>query len=222
MIKIAFIDDHAIVRAALRKLLQEEEEMTVIGETSTSQEGIRLVCTHQPDVVLLDFMLPDMPGVEIIQNLVRLSPNIKILVLSSITQDLPIFSMFKAGAWGYLPKDVQKEVLIHAIKTVSAGYKMIPPSVAVRFALSKTNFHQKHGFGALSKREKEIMGCVIRGISVDEISKKFGISNKTVHSLRSRIFRKIGVQNDLDLTLLAVHYGIVKFEELDKAEMQDS
>lgn len=140
MIKVIFIDNHAIDRAALRDLLlQEEREIQIIGEASTGQECTELIHLL-PDIVILDFMLPDMSGLELIQHLAHANSNIKILVLSSITQDLPIFDMFKAGAWGYLPKNTQKTALIRAIKTLSAGYRMIPPTVAARFALSKMHF----------------------------------------------------------------------------------
>lgn len=222
MIKVVLLDDHAIVRAALRELLQEDKEIAVIGEASSGQEGIRLVRALNPDVLLLDFMLPDLSGLEVTRDLVRLNPDIKILFLSSITQDLSVFRAFEAGARGYLPKHVQKDVLIRTIKTISTGQKMIPPSIAARFVLSNRNSYQERAFNTLSEREKEIMLCVVRGMSVDEISGKFGLSQKTVYSFRSRIFQKIGVNNDLDLTLLAMHYHIVKFETCDETETENS
>lgn len=215
MIKVFLIDDHAVVRAGLRSVLQAEKGIQVVGEANTGQAGIQQVHALTPDVVILDALLPDLPGLEVVRRLIHWNPDIKILALSSNTQDLPIFRLFEAGVWGYLSKEASSEELLQMIRGIHAGQKMITPELASHFILKKVDREQAHAFYKLSAREKEILLGIVHGLPVNTIAKNLKISHKTVHSFRSRIFRKIGVKNDRDLTLLAAHYGIVSLEELE-------
>lgn len=212
MITIILVDDHALVRQGLRYLFQNTE-IQIIGESGSGIEAIQLVRSLRPDVVLLDFRLPDISGLEVTTRLLRLEPDAKILILSSAIHDLFPFRLLEAGAQGYLTKDATKDELVQGIKKVYSGQHIISPEVASRLALAKIDLKKDSFFQSLSHREMEVMMMIIRGDLIKDISDRLFLSPKTVHSYRSRIFEKMGVENDVELTLLAIRKGIISMEE---------
>lgn len=213
MIKAVLIDDHTLVRSGLREILQETKEIKVVGDAGTGREGIELVRRFDPDLVILDLKLPDQTGLEVTQKLLRLKPDVKILIVSSVVHDLSVFRLLEAGAHGYLTKETKQDELLQAIKTVCAGQRVISPQLAKRLALTKTNYKKDNIFSEISEREMEVMMLIVRGVSVKGISEKLNISQKTVHSYRSRIFDKLNVDSDLAVTLLAIHHGLIVLDE---------
>lgn len=213
MIKIIIIDDHVLVRAGMREMLQEVKGISVLADAGTGSEGIELVRRHDPDLVILDLKLPDQPGLEVTQKILKIKPDLKILVVSSVVNDLFLFRLLEAGAQGYLTKDAKKEELIHAIKSVYTGQRVISTQLAKRLALAKTDYKKANIFADISEREMEVMMMLIRGIPVREMAEKLNISHKTIHSYRSRIFEKLNVKTDLAVTLLAIHHGLIILEE---------
>jgi two-component system invasion response regulator UvrY len=214
LIKIILIDDHVLVRAGMREMLQEVKGISVIGDTGTGSEGVEMVRRLDPDLIILDLKLPDQPGLEVTQKILKIKPDIKILVVSSIVNDLFLFRLLEAGAQGYLTKDAKKEELIQAIKAVYSGQRVISPQLAKRLALAKTDYKKDNIFADISEREMEVMMMLIQGIPVKEMAEKLNISHKTVHSYRSRIFEKLNVKSDLAVTLLAIHHGLITLEEV--------
>jgi len=194
-------------------MLQEVKGITVVGDSGTGKEGIELVRRLSPDLVILDLKLPDQSGLEVTQKILRINPDIRILIVSSVVNDLSLFRLLEAGAQGYLTKETKAEELIQAIKSISAGQRVISPQLAKRLALAKVDYKKDNLFADISEREMEVMMMVIRGISVKEMAEKLSISHKTVHSYRSRIFEKLNVKSDLAVTLLAIHHGLIVLED---------
>jgi len=216
LIKTVLIDDHALVRSGIREMLQEVKGISVVGDTGPGREGIELVRRHNPDLVILDLKLPDQTGLEVTQKILRINPDIKVLIVSSVVNDLFLFRLLEAGAQGYLTKEAKQEELVQAIKSVCAGQRVISPQLAKRLALAKTDYKKDNVFADISEREMEVLMMVVRGVSVKIMAEKLNISHKTVHSYRSRIFEKLDVKSDLAVTLLAIHHGLVVLEELSK------
>lgn len=215
MIKVLLVDDHGLVRQGLNLMLRDTREVQVVGEAGSGAEAIQLVRELRPHTVILDFRLPDISGLEVTSRLLRIDPNLKIIMVSSAVNDLFPFRLLEAGAQGYLTKDVTKEELIRAIKAVNAGQRIISPEVASRLALAKIDVKKKSPFYTLSDREMEVMLMVVRGDLVRNIADRLFLSPKTVHSYRSRIFEKLNVENDVALVLLAIKEGIVTVEDAE-------
>ncbi len=213
MIKILLIDDHVLVRSGIREMLHEVKGMSVVADAGTGREGIELVRRYNPDVVILDLKLPDQTGLEVTQKILKHNPDVKILIVSSVINDLFLFRVIEAGAHGYLTKDAKQDELIHAIRTVASGQRIISPHLAKRLALAKTDFKKDNVFAEISDREMEVMMMVVRGIPVKDMAERLNISHKTVHSYRSRIFEKLNVKSDLAVTLLAIHHGLIVLED---------
>ena len=213
MIKAILVEDHELVRAGIREMLEGAKGIQIVEEAATGNEGINLVRDLHPNVVVLDFRLPDITGLEVTSKMLRIDSELKILIVTSATNDLVPFRLLEAGAQGYLTKDATKDELIRSIKAVNAGQRIISPEIASRLALSKINFKTNAAFNSLSDREMEVMMMVIKGVLVKDIADKLYLSPKTVHSYRSRIFDKLNVKNDVALTLLALRHGIISIDE---------
>ena len=213
MIKAILVEDHELVRAGIREMLEGAKGIQIVEEAATGNEGINLVRDLHPNVVVLDFRLPDITGLEVTSKMLRIDSELKILIVTSATNDLVPFRLLEAGAQGYLTKDATKDELIRSIKAVNAGQRIISPEIASRLALSKINFKTNAAFNSLSDREMEVMMMVIKGVLVKDIADKLYLSPKTVHSYRSRIFDKLNVKNDVALTILALRHGIISIDE---------
>lgn len=213
MIQLILIDDHTVVRNGIRLMLKAAPTIQVIGEAGTGIEGVQLARELQPDVVLLDLKLPDISGIEVTTRLLRLNPVPKILLLSSATHtEFPSRSL-EIGALGYLTKDTSSEELIRAIKTVNKNQPVISQALVQRLALNKIAPQSHALFKTLTHKEIEVLLQTVRGISPQDISKRLHMSPKTVHSYRGQIFRKLGVKNNVTLTLLVVREGLMDLED---------
>jgi two-component system invasion response regulator UvrY len=211
VIKVLLIDDHDLVRLGLRKLLEADPMISIAGEARTGTEGAQLNRTLNPDVILLDIQLPDFSGLEVTHRLVAANKNIKILALTSNSDDKLPMRILSAGALGYITKNTSQEQLIQAIKTVYTGKKYISPELAQQMVVSRLDSNK--GFEDLSDRESEVMMMVLKGITVKQIAKRLNVTSKTVHSYRSRIFTKLNVKNDMELMLFAVKNHIIEIPE---------
>lgn len=194
-------------------MLQDVKGLAVIGEAESGNAGVQLARELRPNVVILDFKLPDITGLEATSRLLRNDPEIKILVVTSAINDLFPFRILEAGARGYLTKDCSKEELVRAIKVVNKGQYVISPNIAKRLAFAKIDNGPPSCFKDLSDREMEVMLMMIRGVLAQDIANRLFLSPKTVHSYRSRIFEKLQVGNDVTLTLLAVREGLITIDE---------
>ena len=213
MIKVVLIDEHALVRAGFRQMVEIENDIQIIGEAGTGTEGIQLVRDVHSDIVILDIKLPDISGLEVTRQLLTQQMGIKILIVSAINNDSFILRLLDAGARGYLTKNVGRDELVRAIKAVYSGQRFISPEIAYRLALTKLAPDSARDFSMLSDRETEVMYMVIRGFGVKVIAKKLNVNAKTVHSYRSRIFEKLQIKSATALTLLAIKQGVISLEE---------
>lgn len=218
MIKTVLIDDHELVRTGLRHMLKTDADIQVIGEAATGIEGIQVVRKLKPDVIVLDINLPDISGLEVTNRLLGREDEepVKILVVSGMNYDLYAFKLLEAGALSYLTKNASSKELIQALKSTYAGQRFISPVVTAHLAFSEIGIcSQKKNFLDLSDRELEVMMMVIRGVEVKEIGKKLNLSSKTVHTYRGRIFKKLHVDSDASLVILAIKEGIVTLDEME-------
>lgn len=210
MIKVLLVDDHELVRIGIKRLLQDAANIKVIGEAGTGEEAIKLAKDLEPDVVLLDVQMPGIGGLEATRKMLRHNPDIKILALT-VFEDEPYPSrLLQAGAAGYITKGCDTEEMIKAIKTVHLGQRYISSGIAQQLALKRFGNDDKSPLDVLSERELQIMLMITSGQKVQDISDTLCLSPKTVNSYRYRIFEKLNINSDVELTLLAIRLGLVE------------
>ncbi len=206
-ITVLLVDDHKLVRKGLETILAAHG-IDVIGGVPDGESAIKFVKERKPDVVLMDVKMPKMGGVAATVHLFQMEPNLRVLAISSCKEEPFPTRLLQAGAVGYITKDSSPEEIAHAIRTVHAGQKYITPSIAERLAVRHLVKTEKSPFAALSSRELQVMMLITQGMKVLEISLKLGLSPKTVNSYRYRLFEKLGISNDVELTHLAIRHGI--------------
>lgn len=209
MIKVLLVDDHDLVRVGIRKLLEEVKDISVIGEADSGESAIRQVKEAQPHVILMDVKMPGIGGMEATRKLLRLQPDVKILALSSCDEDPFPSRLLQAGAVGYLTKGTDLEEMVRAIRTVHAGQRYISPEIAQQLALKHLSDTNESPFDLLSERELQVAIMITSAQKVQDIAEKLNLSSKTVNSYRYRIFEKIKVNSDVELTHLALRHGLI-------------
>jgi len=210
MIKIIIADDHALVRTGLRRLLDDIDEITVLAEADNGHDAISHVEHFSPDVAILDINMPGLDGIKTTEILRRDYPRLKIIIISMHSDELFPQRLIKAGANAYLTKDSGIQEIEHAISEVMDGQNYICTEVAQKLALVNTGSKSASPFKSLSKRELEVLGLMIKGLKVSEISEKLCLSPKTVSTYRYRLFGKLSVENDIELTKLAMQHGFIE------------
>ncbi len=199
------IDDHAIVRSSLGAILKKIPSIHVIGEAETGWQGIMLARKLKPELVILDYKLPDISGLEVTQRLLKTAPELKIMILTAETHDLTASWLLAAGAQAYLKKSASTVEFSQAIEN------LIHNRVE---AHSKTQPKTNTLFHNLSFREVEIMRMMVQGETVELIAQRLFLDTKTVYDYRSVIFKKLQVKNVVDLALLVFRHGIMAVDEL--------
>ena len=205
-IRILIVDDHAIVREGLRTLLSEEEDMEVIGEVSNGAEALDFVAQHLPDVVLMDLIMPEMNGVEATQRLQKRHLPSRVLVLTSFRDDQLVQDAIRAGATGYLLKDVLKPDLLRAIRSASRGEPVLHPEA--QRALMRQAAAPPSPLQALTEREIDVLRLIARGLSNREIADTLYLTEGTVKGYVSVILSKLNVADRTQAALLAVKHGL--------------
>jgi DNA-binding NarL/FixJ family response regulator len=195
MIRLIIADDHPIVRGGLKHLFQLALEITVVGEADNSQQLLNLLQDNEVDLLLLDFNMPGFSGIELISHLRTHYPDLPILVLSMHNELQIVARTLKVGASGYLTKDNEPEVLLSAIRKVSAGGRFIDPRLAENFVFEFQGSDEKKPHEKLSEREFEIMHLLANGKSVNEIADALFISNKTVSTHKTHLLTKLHLNN---------------------------
>jgi DNA-binding NarL/FixJ family response regulator len=209
MISVLIADDHVVVRAGLRQLIEAAEGMTVSAEAGTGPEAIEKVLTADHDVVLLDISMPGASGTEILKRIKEAKPKTAILVLSMYPEEQYATRMLKAGAAGYLNKQCVPEELIRAIRKVADGRKYISSTVAEVLAADVSGDVEQAAHQELSDREYEVMILIARGKTTAEIADLLNLSPKTVGTYRARIFEKSGLHNNNEIMRYALKHGLV-------------
>jgi len=214
MIKIMLVDDHRLVRAGLRRVLQEAADMAVVAEACSGEEALDLARDSNPDVVLMDINMPGIGGLECTRRLLQRAPATKVIAVSMHMEE-PYPSRFLAGgAAGYLSKDSAADEVVSAIRRVHAGGHYVAADVAGNLAARMVRGANNSPFEQLSQRETQVMLMVTKGYGTQEISDRLHLSPKTVSTYRYRLFEKLNVTNDVELTRMAMRYGLLE----DKAE----
>lgn len=213
MIKVFVVDDHDLVRTGITRMLSDVSGLVVVGEAASGEEALRDVRDANPDVVLMDAKMPGIGGLEATRKLLRQNADVKVIAVT-VCGDEPFPSRFlQAGASGYLTKGAAIDEMVKAIRLVHSGQRYISPEVAQALALKPfTNDGERSPFDQLSERELQIAMMVVNCQKVQEISDKLFLSPKTVNSYRYRVFDKLGITSDVELTLLAIRHGMVDAE----------
>lgn len=211
-ISILIVDDHRIVRKGLRAMLQNEPDFEVIGEAADGKKAISQVCVLKPDVVLMDLVMPKrhITGLEAISQIKQENPQINILVLTSYVDDEKIIKSLRAGALGYLPKDISPETLYKGIRSVHAGEPFLAPA-AMRRLIKGLRIEQEE---TLTNREIEVLKLVAQGFSNRRIAVKLLISERTVGAHVSGILGKLNLSNRVQLALYVYQKGLKDPDEL--------
>ena len=203
MINVLLVDDHELVRAGIEALLNTADDITVIGAAKSGEEAIDKMATLSPDVVLMDI---NMFGTGCI-DACRRKTDVKIIVLS-VNDDSPIPpQLFKLGVLGFISKDSPADELINAVHKVMAGDRYLSADIADKLATSGLPGYHESPFTKLSRRESEVVTLILQGKSIKEMSDLLILSDKTVNTYRYRLYDKLNIKNDVELTRLAYKFG---------------
>jgi NarL family two-component system response regulator LiaR len=211
-IRILIVDDHGVVRQGLRMYLGLDPELEVVGEAANGAEALRLTHELEPDVVLMDLLMPVMDGIAATEAIRRELPHVEVIALTSVLEDSAVYGAMRAGAIGYLLKDTQAGELCRAIKAAAAGQVQMSPPVAARLLREVPAPQQPE---PLTERETEVLQQLALGRSNKEIAAELVIAEKTVRTHVSNILAKLGVSSRTQAVLHAVRSGLVS---LDLAE----
>ena len=224
-ISILLVDDHELVREGIARLLNDSPNIVVIGQLSSGEEVLEYLSHtasndlnlggnssnniyQKPDIILLDARMPGLGGIEATLAILERSPDCKVVAMSSVSSGVIPSQMLRSGAKGFITKSVSVEELLKAVRVVNEGDHYVTPSVATRLAVDP--FCEDGGglFDKLSRRELQIAQMLTDGKKVSQISTYLELSPKTVYSYRYRIFEKLGIRSDVELTILAVRHGL--------------
>ncbi|AQW70693.1 UvrY/SirA/GacA family response regulator transcription factor [Pseudomonas sp. P1B16] len=208
MIRVLVVDDHDLVRTGITRMLADIDGLQVVGEGDSGESALKLARELKPDVVLMDVKMPGIGGLEATRKLLRSHPDIKVVAVTVCEEDPFPTRLLQAGAAGYLTKGAGLDEMVQAIRLAFAGQRYISPQIAQQLAL-KSFQPQGSPFDALSEREIQIALMIVGCQKVQIISDKLCLSPKTVNTYRYRIFEKLSVTSDVELTLLAVRHGMV-------------
>ena len=206
-IRVLLVDDHSIVRTGLRYFLAGTEDITVVGEASNGAEALACVAELQPDVVLMDLVMPGMDGITATQQLRQNFPQVRVLALTSFSSGDMVQRALEAGAVSYLMKDVQGRELVSAIRATYSGRSVLTPEAAE--ALVTAFSHAPKPGADLSARELEVLGLLTLGLSNGHIAMRLDISRNTVRHHVQNILGKLGVVNRTEAVALALQHGLV-------------
>jgi len=210
-IKVLIVDDHAVVRLGLNTLLSDEKEITIVGEAANAEQAMLQIELQHPDVVILDIQIPGKNGIDVCKDIVRLHPTTKIVMLTSHSSDEFIAQAIRAGASGYVLKQVGNEELLRAIKAAFAGemaFDTQTTSQMVQRYKKLENEAEANIFAGLSQREIQVMAQVAEGLSNKEIGQSLNLSEITVRNYVSNILSKMNLRNRIDIARLAIQHHL--------------
>ncbi|QTZ95959.1 response regulator [Streptomyces auratus] len=206
--RVLLVDDHQVVRRGLRTFLEVQDDIEVVGEASDGAEGIAAAEELQPDVVLMDVKMPGMDGIEALRRLRELANPARVLVVTSFTEQRTVVPALRAGAAGYVYKDIDPDALAGAIRSVHAGHVLLQPEVAVALLAQEEGNGAQGRETSLTDREREVLGLIADGRSNREIARALVLSEKTVKTHVSNILMKLDLADRTQAALWAVRHGI--------------
>ncbi len=218
VIKVLVAEDHLITRQGIRRLLEDENNITVVGEAGDGEEAVQMVTELHPDVVIMDIAMPKLNGIEATRQIKLLHPSTAVLILSAYDDDEYVFGLVEAGAAGYLLKTTSGEELSRAIRAVYKGEPVLDPIVA-RKVLNRLRFPNKVSRAArttehLSDREIDVVRLAAKGMSNKDIADELHLSRRTIEGNLRTIFNKLGVGSRTEAVIEAITRGWLTLEEL--------
>ena len=210
MIKVAIVDDHAIVRTGLRQFLDELEDIRVVAEGARGRDVIDILRDSEIDVLVLDLAMPEQNGVDALAGAKARAPDLPVLILSGYPEEHYATSLLRQGAAGYLSKDCDPDEIARAIRTVAQGRKYITPGVAEQLARGLSGEDERPAHERLSERELQVFLHLAQGETITLIAGALCLSVKTVSTFRSRVMDKLGLKTNSDLTYYALKHGLIR------------
>jgi len=205
---VQLVDDHAVVRAGIRAVLESHPDISVSGESTSGEEGYTHYFAEHPDVMILDIAMPGEGGLAMLHRLMQRDPQARVLVLSMYDDELMAIKAMEAGAQGFLTKGARPGLILEAVQTIAAGKTFIENSIAQKMALNRAS--RGKGLNSLTRREFEVFHMLADGKSVQDISKTLHLSPKTVGTHRTRIMSKLGCRNVAELARIAIRHGVIQ------------
>jgi two-component system, NarL family, invasion response regulator UvrY len=209
MIRVCVVDDHAVVREGLKRIISENIGMTVTAEAGDGQEALKVIQSQPCDVVLLDITMPDKSGLDVLKELHAESPRLPVLVLSMHAEDQYAVRVLRAGAAGYLTKESAPAKLVQAIRKVVRGGKYVSPTLAEKLVYNLDADSSKPRHEILSDREYQVLCMIASGKTVTQIAEELALSVKTISTYRVRILEKLNMKNNAELTRYAIKESLV-------------
>ena len=210
MIRIAIVDDHAMVRAGLRQFFADQADFEVVAEASNGREALDIVRRGEADVILLDINMPGQSGVDALAAIRARAPDLPVLILSGFAEEHYATTLLRQGASGYLNKDCDPEEIVRAIRTVVRGRKFITPGVAERLAEGLGRPVDQPLHETLSERELQVFLRLARGETIGHLADSMSLSVKTVSTYRTRVMEKMQLASNSDLTYYALKNGLIQ------------
>lgn len=207
-VRLALVDDHAIIREGLRYLLEQSSFIKVIGEAATGRECLARIEEWRPDMVIMDIAMPDINGIEATRLIKGQWPQVKVIILSVHSTSEHIYRSFEAGACGYVLKESIGEELINAIKAAQGNKRYLSMSIDDADIEMKILFAARSPLTSLSNRERQVLQLVVEGATSAHIAKQLALSPKTVETYRSRIMQKLGLHDTPSLVKFALQHGL--------------
>ena len=215
MIRVALVDDQAMVRAGLRMILESEPDITVCGEAGDGSEALALAASTEPDVILMDIRMPGLDGIAAARAVLGQCPDVRVVILTTFDDDEHVYEALQVGASGFLLKSADGDTLVNAVRVVASGEAMLAPEVTrrviERFSTTPSGPMPTpaEAIGDLSERELEVLKLIARGLSNTEIAGELFVSGTTVKTHVSHILTKLGVRDRVQAVVEAYESGIV-------------
>lgn len=212
--RIVLVDDHEVVRLGLKVLLEQSDHFEVVGEANNAKEAVEITGKYRPDIVLMDIRLPGASGIEACEEITQLYPEVRVVMLTSYAEDEMLFSAIRAGASGYLLKQINSDDLIHSLESVRRGDALLDPMVTqrvfqeVRRAVKE---EEASAFAILSQQEKHVLILVSEGKTNREIAKSLFLGEGTVRNYVSSILSKLGASNRAEAAAYAVEHNLKEY-----------
>ncbi len=212
MIQVLVVDDHTLVREGLRRLLESESDIEVAGESGSGREAVRLCRTLKPDLVLLDYNLPDIDGLETTRQIVALKTRARVLILTMYANEEYAIRLIQAGASGFVVKVASPEELLAAVRKVAGQGIYISPAIMEKMVTRIGQPHDEIPESVLSDRELQVLVRLARGATSREVSEQLNLSLSTVETYRSRVLEKLNLRNNSDMTRFAIRRNLIELD----------